>query len=221
MAHLGIPLGLAYLIEQAVKSRQLSRSGISSRDKSNEDLREMYAQASDCSVKVSNGTTPSKAAIKQASTFPVDYRFILLGSILPDLIDKPIGSVIFTQAFNNARIFAHTLLFLFVAIVIGFVVFRIQKKLWGYCIAFGIFTHLVLDAMWLEPVTLFWPFLGFTFNQYQEMGWSFLFNLMLENLFAKPEVYISEIIGFIILAFFSMKTITEKKVQTFFRNGTL
>ena len=217
MAHLGIPIGIAYLIEHAVKSRQPNRLGLIPVDKSSENLQEINVVTTDCDVK----TLSSQVVSGKDSAFRVDYRFILLGSILPDLIDKPIGSVFFTQTFNNARIFAHSLLFLFVIIIVGLVVFRVQKKLWGFCIAYGVLTHLLLDAMWLEPVTLFWPLLGFKFNQYQEMGWSFLFHLMLENLFIKPEVYICEMIGGIILVFFAVKTIVQKKVKAFFREGTL
>ena len=41
----------------------------------------------------------------------LDYRFLLIGSLLPDLIDKPIGGIFFYQTFQNGRIFAHTLCF--------------------------------------------------------------------------------------------------------------
>ena len=40
-----------------------------------------------------------------------DLAFVLLGSMLPDIIDKPLGTILFgTPAMG--RIFAHTLLFL-------------------------------------------------------------------------------------------------------------
>lgn len=40
----------------------------------------------------------------------IDYRFVMLGSILPDMIDKPIGAFLFRNTFHNSRIFAHTLI---------------------------------------------------------------------------------------------------------------
>jgi hypothetical protein len=36
-----------------------------------------------------------------------DIRLLILGSLLPDLIDKPLGHIILPE--NNGRIFAHTL----------------------------------------------------------------------------------------------------------------
>ena len=42
----------------------------------------------------------------------IDYRLVLLGSMLPDIIDKPLGGFIFKDALGSGRIYAHTLIFL-------------------------------------------------------------------------------------------------------------
>ena len=42
----------------------------------------------------------------------LDIRLLLIGSLLPDIIDKPVGQLIFRETFSNGRIFSHTLLFL-------------------------------------------------------------------------------------------------------------
>src|SRR6266545_7870475 len=47
----------------------------------------------------------------------VDYRLVLFGAILPDLIDKPLGYVFGLET----RLWAHTLLFLFVVLGLSFV----------------------------------------------------------------------------------------------------
>ncbi|MFP3975182.1 MAG: hypothetical protein ACLFVK_03050, partial [Dehalococcoidia bacterium] len=49
----------------------------------------------------------------------IDYRIALIGSMLPDIIDKPLGIYIFTETFSNGRIYAHTLLFFLVLLLIG------------------------------------------------------------------------------------------------------
>ena len=38
----------------------------------------------------------------------IDYRVLLVGSLLPDIIDKPVGQVLFHDTFSNGRIFCHT-----------------------------------------------------------------------------------------------------------------
>jgi hypothetical protein len=42
----------------------------------------------------------------------IDYRLVLIASILPDIIDKPLGGVILKESVGNGRIYAHTFLFL-------------------------------------------------------------------------------------------------------------
>ncbi|MBA7692845.1 hypothetical protein ES703_101414 [subsurface metagenome] len=37
----------------------------------------------------------------------IDIRLLLLGSLLPDIIDKPIGQFFFRDTFSNGRIFCH------------------------------------------------------------------------------------------------------------------
>ena len=84
----------------------------------------------------------------------VDYRFILPGAVLPDLIDKPLGRVIFAREPGNGRIFAHTLLFLLLVTLAGAAVYRLKGQQWGLCLAFGVLMHFILDSLWLSPVTL-------------------------------------------------------------------
>jgi GTP-binding protein len=48
----------------------------------------------------------------------LDYRLVLIGSMLPDLIDKPLGGVILPL--GNGRIYSHTLLFLLAVLVDAF-----------------------------------------------------------------------------------------------------
>ncbi len=49
----------------------------------------------------------------------IDYRFLIVGAILPDLIDKPIGQYIFVSTFSNGRIFGHTILFVLLLAMIA------------------------------------------------------------------------------------------------------
>jgi hypothetical protein len=50
----------------------------------------------------------------------IDYRYVIVGSMLPDIIDKTVGMVLFADTFANGRIFAHALLFIVVMGVAGY-----------------------------------------------------------------------------------------------------
>ena len=41
----------------------------------------------------------------------IDIRILMMGSLLPDIIDKPVGRLLLRDTLNNGRIFSHTLLF--------------------------------------------------------------------------------------------------------------
>ena len=90
----------------------------------------------------------------------IDIRILLIGSLLPDIIDKPLGYLIFPETLANGRIFCHTFLFLFLVIAIGLYFHRKVKSNWLLVLSFGTFTHLVFDQIWLAPHTLFWPLYG-------------------------------------------------------------
>src|SRR2546427_13262639 len=51
------------------------------------------------------------------SSVRIDYRLVLLGSILPDLIDKPRAFLLSLEG----RLWAHTFLFLFAILALSFV----------------------------------------------------------------------------------------------------
>lgn len=87
----------------------------------------------------------------------IDYRVVLLGAILPDLIDKPIGRIFFEERFESGRLFGHSLLFVVVLILAIQVGLRGASARRWFILPVGAGIHLGLDAMWNHPVTLFWP----------------------------------------------------------------
>jgi inner membrane protein len=146
----------------------------------------------------------------------VDIRVLLVGSLLPDIIDKPVGQVFFRETFSNGRIFAHTLLFLIVLAGIGFFLFKSYRQVWMLTLATGTFTHLVMDRMWNTPGTLFWPLLGFTFEKVELTDW--LWNLF-KTLLYRPGAYIPELIGLAVLLWFGLVLVFRKKVGAFLKSG--
>lgn len=94
----------------------------------------------------------------------MDLRFLAIGAILPDLIDTPLGFAGWSE-FQNVRLAAHSLLFGATLMVIVLLTTRRgrPRKRW-MPLAIGVLVHLLLDAMWAQPETLWWPFLGWSFT---------------------------------------------------------
>lgn len=147
-----------------------------------------------------------------------DIRLLLLGSLLPDIIDKPIGQVLFRETFSNGRIFSHTLLFFLLVSITGIYLFRAGGKRWLMAVAFGIFTHLVFDQIWTSPTTLFWPLYGFAFDKINLTGWAGgLFYALLHN----PETYLPELIGGGILLLLAWTLVRRRGVKMFLGKGVV
>lgn len=148
----------------------------------------------------------------------IDYRIVLVGSILPDIIDKPIGAFLFRSTFHNSRIFGHTLLFSLILILIG--LFRLLKERKNRILLLGISSsiHLILDSMWLYTKILFWPYYGWKFPERPEGNW---LNNDIIRLITDPSYYLPETIGFIILAYYIIKTIRGKQFNNFIKQGKL
>ena len=96
------------------------------------------------------------------------WRWLALGCLLPDVIDKPIWLVAqwlgaASEHFDTARVIGHTA---FLAAAVVFVAWRWRSPRW-VALAYGIPTHLVLDVvtdfgigrgLGVWKSWLFWPF---------------------------------------------------------------
>ena len=146
----------------------------------------------------------------------IDIRLLLVGSLLPDIIDKPIGVFFFRDTFSNGRIFCHTLLFLILITLGGLYLYRSRNKIWLLVLSFGTFTHLILDRMWLSPRTLLWPLYGFSFEKVDLTYWTQdMFHALLTN----PMVWISELVGAAIVICFVWLLVRRGNLYAFLRNG--
>lgn len=123
----------------------------------------------------------------------MDLRWVALGSILPDLIDKPIGSVLFHDQLGSHRLAAHAMVFPVLLLGVVMLVTRRErperKALIGVVI--GALFHLVLDAAWADPEVFWWPFLGFEFPEIPDSALLPLLRAMVTN----PMVWVGEAIG--------------------------
>lgn len=96
----------------------------------------------------------------------MDVRLLVVGALLPDLIDKPLGRIVFQGRYDSGRLWGHTLLFSAVLLAVIVVVTKRgspARRTW-IPLAIGSLLHLFLDGMWLHPETLLWPALGTAFS---------------------------------------------------------
>ncbi len=148
----------------------------------------------------------------------LDYRILLVGSMLPDIIDKPIGIYFLQDTISNGRIIGHTLLFFAALAFAGVYLSRRKIATWPLALAFGTFTHLVFDQMWRLPHTLFWPLYGFAFEKKDLSDW---LNETVQSLFTNPVDYITELVGAAIIAYFIITLIRTRNLGCFLKTGEL
>ncbi len=92
-----------------------------------------------------------------------DLRFLMLGALLPDLIDMPIGTLL--TSYSSGELWFHTLTVASL-VLLGAIVFTKRRGHWRkrlVALAIGIFFHLLLDGMWTSTEAFLWPFAGFDF----------------------------------------------------------
>ena len=92
----------------------------------------------------------------------IDYRIVAIASILPDVIDKPIGRILLRDRFESGRLFGHTLL-LNLALFCVLFFMRGRFKRTFVLVPTSMLMHLAEDAMWAQPRTFWWPLFGTTF----------------------------------------------------------
>lgn len=160
----------------------------------------------------------TKIAEKSIGKMKIDYRVVLIGSILPDLIDKPIGRLLFAKTFNTGRVFAHTLLFIFILFGIGLYRWHRYRKIGWLVLTESCVLHDVFDSMWGIPETFYWPLFGIGFYAKAERSW---IGSDLTRLMTDPTYYVPEIVGFVITLYFIRQLVVHHRVKSFIRNGIL
>ncbi len=147
----------------------------------------------------------------------LNYIFLLVGALLPDIIDKPVGDIVFYNTFHNGRIFSHTLCFILFLAILGVFIHRRWGKPWGFILCFGSAIHLVLDRMWLNPHTLLWPIYGWNFAKSDSTNFFQWLPTMFHTLVTVSYASVSEIIGFGILVWFVINFVRIEKELPFVR----
>jgi inner membrane protein len=199
--HIGVTMGVVRAYEHFTKSVNSSDNGPDS---------EHLPTAADGGI-----ISPSNRF--QGVTDKIDYRLVVIGSMLPDIIDKPMWLLTHNSFIWAGRGYAHTFLFNFILLVSGIILKVRRKTSWLLLISICSFGHLVLDKMWQNPYTLWWPLLG-PMQQGEFAGW---LSSVFSSLTSNPEVYIPEIIGLVIFIYFAIRVIATRNLLNSVKTGHL
>ena len=148
----------------------------------------------------------------------IDYRFILMGAVLPDLLDGFFGLFIFQGP--SGRWIAHSL-FTDIAVTVAIILFlRGETRQRWFGIGVGWLLHLVCDGMWDAPKTFFWPVAGTRFSTSPREPYTW-------DLFVHPlthwTTWAGELVGLGLLAWFwvGFRFGEPDRRRRFLRNGYL
>ena len=205
--HTGITLGAAVLLRSTLARSYSLQPTANKVTEWLESTSKMYSPQND----------PSSSRARWLTFLEkIDTRLLVIGSLLPDIIDKPVGTFFFRDSLSNGRIFCHTLAFLLLITLTGIYLYHSHRKAWLLVLSFGTFTHLISDQMWLTPQTLLWPLYGFTFEKVALTHW-------IQNIFyalhTNPSIYVPELVGMVMLIWFVLVLIHQGKVYAFIQNG--
>lgn len=101
----------------------------------------------------------------------IDYRFVLLGAVAPDLIDGALSVAAF--GYWEGRGISHTLLTVVVVAVVVILGTRGTTRLALFGLPVGWLLHLVGDGMWNLPELFLWPAFGTTFGSSEPYSMAF------------------------------------------------
>lgn len=136
----------------------------------------------------------------------IDVRILILGAVIPDIIDKPLGHMILS--IDNGRIIAHSLLFATTLLAFGMMFKRMLP------LSIGVAVHQILDGMFLDPETALWPLLGpFGTYDFEVVEWF--------KAFGDPFVIGEELTGLALMIVFvlAFSLYRKEKLFRFIRDG--
>lgn len=148
----------------------------------------------------------------------LDYRLVILGSLLPDIIDKPIGYVIFQKYYENGWIYGHTLLFSVVLLILSYSIATKYSVL-----GFSTLLHLIEDGVvTYMPGTFFWPLLGWNFSKNGEFTSKWI-EYTISSLYTDHYIQITEVAGLTVISYLILRhrLYVKSNLIAFIKNGKL
>lgn len=149
----------------------------------------------------------------------VDVRFLLLGAVLPDLVDLLVGTILFPR-FSTGELWFHTLLAPVAYMVVVLLATRRGRRRRAYmALGIGWLLHLLLDGLWTQPEILFWPFFGWEMAVGQAPYWP----LAWERALSDPWRWLLEAVGlaYLVWLWFAAGLTDRERRRELFRTGRI
>lgn len=147
----------------------------------------------------------------------IDYRFILLGAIAPDIVDGALSLIWFPEW--QGRGIAHSILAVVIVAVAVLLATHGETRLAWFGLAVGWLLHLVGDGMWDVPETFLWPAFGAELASSSEpYSWS-----LLADPASHWRTWGAELVGIALLAWFwvAFELGRDGRARTFLSDGHL
>lgn len=170
------------------------------------------------------GATEAEGASKSVSygildrlAWGIDYRLILAGALIPDLIDKPLVFLVNPGFVNSSlRSVGHSAFGGVLMLTVVWIVTRGWQRAIFASLGVALVAHLLLDQMWRMPEVLFWPLLGFVLPE-QNIPFSHWYRVHFSQLPTTPPDYV----GIGILVVFAVQLIRNRSLTRFLNTGRL
>ncbi len=149
---------------------------------------------------------------------PIDYRAVIVGAMLPDIVDKPLGLWIAPDLVDRSlRSVAHGLLFGLVVLGIGGLLLVAGRRPRVLLMSVASLGHLILDRVWRNPSIFLWPALGWDFAvEYPGLGeWASGHLADLVNFFTDYP----ELLGFLAIVAFTAQILRPGNLRRFLTTG--
>jgi len=148
----------------------------------------------------------------------VDYRVAALVAVAPDLVDKPLSLLVFTDAQTTQGV-CHSLVVHMA--VTALVLLLLDRRFWPYALVFNF--HLVCDQIWRYPRTALWPFLGPGFEPWKPIEGLEGFLAAYAEIAMMPEMLTLEFIGLAMMLVLvaSRRLYQPARLAVFLRTGHL
>lgn len=148
----------------------------------------------------------------------MDYRILMVASLLPDLVDKPLAKLMSSSYDLEGRAFGHSLMFLAcIGLIMGFLwLFKWRAGFWPFVL--GTLMHVVLDVMWLHPGIFYWPSAGWVFPKPVGEAWQGM--MQFGNYQIKTLDFLDNL-GVLLLLSIFMRVAMSGRIREFLRRGKL
>ena len=170
-----------------------------------------YAPRAIANIQGQFGPRRGTRTFKPSWTERLDDRVILAGSMLPDLIDKPLALFIApTLVGHSLRSYGHTLVFAVMLLAVAVVLALLAKRQWPVVLALASSGHLILDTMWYSHRILLWPFTSSTFSPRFIHEWG-----------PRPDyLYLgAEILGLVVICWIGLRLIVTRNFGRWLLTG--